>query len=146
MKYIKLLVSMVLSAGFGLAGCASIDELEGTVSTWFSDATDRAPPSKILSESADTVSKRKDQQTREPQQLHTVHRPNKLPTSPAEIVAPQRADAQFTPRSSLHRCGWTLRGRRRRHPGIFHAEIGSRRPAPTFRPPQLLSRCHNHRW
>ena len=46
MKYIKLLVSMVLSTGFGLAGCASIDEFKGTVSTWFSDATDRAPPSK----------------------------------------------------------------------------------------------------
>jgi len=96
-KYIKLLVSMVLSADFGLAGCASIDELKGTVSTWFSDATDRAPPGKILSESANRMSKRKEQHTREPKQLHTVHRPNKLPTSPAETVVPQRADAQFTP-------------------------------------------------
>ena len=96
MKYIKLLVSMVVSAGFGLAGCASIDELKGTVSTWFSDATDRAPPGKILSESANRMSKRKEQQTREPKQLHTVQRPNKPPTSPAEIVAPQRVDAQFT--------------------------------------------------
>jgi hypothetical protein len=95
-KYIKLLVSMIVSAGFGLAGCASIDELKGTVSTWFSD-TDRAPPGKILSESANKVSTRKDQQAHEPQPLHAVQHPNKLPTSPAETVAPQRADAQFTP-------------------------------------------------
>jgi len=97
-KYIKLLVSMVVFAGLGLAGCASIDELKGTVSTWFSDATDRVLPEKVLSEDANKASKRKDQQARKPQQRQTVERPNKLPASvSAETVTPQRADAQFTP-------------------------------------------------
>jgi len=97
-KYIKPLVSMVVFAGLGLAGCASIDELKGTVSTWFSDATDRVLPEKVLSEDANKASKRKDQQARKPQQRQTVERPNKLPASvSAETVTPQRADAQFTP-------------------------------------------------
>ena len=95
---IKLLVSMVTSAGLGLAGCASIDELKNTVSGWFSDATDRVPPEKMLSEDANKAPKRKDQQARKPQQLQTVERPNKPPVSvPAETVKPQSADAQFTP-------------------------------------------------
>lgn len=102
MKYksliIKLLVSMVVSAGLGLAGCASIDGLKDTVSSWFSDATDRVPPEKILSEDANKASKKKDQQARKPQQLQTVEHPNKpLASVPAETVTPQRADAQFTP-------------------------------------------------
>ena|SRR6516165_3555363 len=37
-------------------------------------------------------------------------------------------------RPSLHRCGWIHPGRRRQHPGPFHAEIGSRRPALTLSP------------
>jgi hypothetical protein len=94
---IKLLVSMVVSVGLGLAGCTSIDELKGTVSRWFSDAADRVPPKKMLNEDANKASKRKDQQARKPQQLQTVERPNKPPASvPADTVAPQRADAQFT--------------------------------------------------
>ena len=90
---------MVVFAGLGLAGCASIDELKGTVSTWFSDATDRILPEKVLSEDANKASKRKDQQARKPQQPQTVERPNKPSASvPAETVTtPQRADAQFTP-------------------------------------------------
>jgi hypothetical protein len=100
-KYIKSLVSIVVSAGLGLAGCASIDELKGTVSTWFSDATDRVPPGKILSADANRASKSKDQQdqqARKPQQRQTVERPHKPPVSvPAETVTPQRADAQFAP-------------------------------------------------
>jgi hypothetical protein len=86
---------MVLSAGVGLAGCASIDELKGSVSRWLSDATDRVP--KALSGDASKASKKKDQQARKPQQLQTVERLNKPPASVAEeIVTPQRADAQFT--------------------------------------------------
>jgi hypothetical protein len=109
------LVSMVVSAGLGLAGCASIDELKDTVSRWFAsdnlgghegvlpdnvtDATDRVPPEKMLREDANKTSKRKDQQARKPQQPQTVERPNKPSASvPAETVTtPQRADAQFTP-------------------------------------------------
>ena len=97
MKYksllIKLLVSMVLSAGLGLAGCASIDELKGTVSTWFSEASDRVPPEKMLSEDANKAPKGKDQEAR----MQNVEHPKKPPASvPAETVTPQRADAQFT--------------------------------------------------
>jgi hypothetical protein len=93
---IKLLVSMVVSAGLGLAACASIDELKGTVSNWLSDATDRVPPEKLLSENATKASRRKDQQARKPQQLQTVEHPNKpLASVPAET--PQRVDARLTP-------------------------------------------------
>jgi hypothetical protein len=108
------LVSMVVSAGLGLAGCASIDELKDTVSRWFvsdnlgghegvlpdnvPDATDRVSPEKMLREDANKTSKRRDQQARKPQQPQTVERPNKPPASvPAETVTPQGADAQFTP-------------------------------------------------
>jgi hypothetical protein len=95
---IKLLVSIVVSAGLGLAGCASIDELKGTASKWLSDATDRVPPEKMLSENATKASRRKDQEARKPQQLQTVEHPNKpLASVPAETVTPQRADAQLTP-------------------------------------------------
>jgi hypothetical protein len=82
----KLLVSIVVSAGLGLAGCATIDELKGTVPKWLSDAT------------ATKASRRKDQQARKPQQLQIVEHPNKpLASVPAETVTPQRADAQLTP-------------------------------------------------
>ena len=108
------LVPMVVSAGLGLAGCASIDELKDTVSRWFAsdnlggqegvlpdnvpDATDRVPPEKMLREDANKTSERKDQQARKPQQAQTVERLNKPSASiPAETVAPQGADAQFPP-------------------------------------------------
>jgi len=74
---IKLLVSMVLSAGLGLAGCASIDELKGTVSTWFSEASDRVPPEKMLSEDANKAPKGKDQEAR----MQNVEHPKKPPAS-----------------------------------------------------------------
>jgi hypothetical protein len=107
------LVSMVVSAGIGLAGCASIDELKDTVSRWFAsddlgghegvlpdvpDATDRVPPEKMLTEDAKKTSERKDQQARKSQQPQAVEHLNKPSASvPVETVTPQGADAQFTP-------------------------------------------------
>jgi len=84
------LVSMVVSAGLGLAGCASIDELKDTVSRWFvSDNLGghegTLPPEKMLREDANKTSKRKDQPARKSPQ--TVEHPN----------TPQGADAQSTP-------------------------------------------------
>jgi hypothetical protein len=109
------LVSMVVSASLGLAGCASIDELKDTVSGWFAsdkflgrhegvvpdevpDATDRIPPQKMLSGDATKSSKKKDQPARRAQQPQSVELPNKPPISvPAEAVTPQGAGAQSMP-------------------------------------------------
>jgi hypothetical protein len=96
------LVSMVVSAGLGLAGCASIDELKNAVSRWFaSDTLDghvgTLPPEKMLGEDANKTSKRKDQPAHKSQEPQTVEHPNKPPASvPAATVAPQGADAQST--------------------------------------------------
>jgi hypothetical protein len=109
------LVSVLVSAGLGLAACNSLDEFKGSISRWFAsdnflgghervfpddvpDGTDKIPPDKMLREDANKASKKKDQPARKVQRPQTVERPNKPPTSiPAEAVTPQGAAAQSTP-------------------------------------------------
>jgi hypothetical protein len=106
------LVSIAVSAGLGLAGCASVDELKDTMSNWFStrkslggghegmlpdevpEASDRSPPGKVLGEEASKSSKNKDKAAKS-ERPQTAERPKKPPVSvSADAVRPQRADAQ----------------------------------------------------
>lgn len=109
------LFSVALFGSFGLAGCASIDELKDTISGWFAtgkslgghegmlagdvpDVPHRTPPEKMLSEEASKASKKKDKPAGKLQRQQTVERPNKPPVSvSAEAVRPQEADAQSAP-------------------------------------------------
>jgi hypothetical protein len=89
------LVSMVVSAGLGLAGCSSINELKDTVSRWFASDNLGGHEGALPDGVSDA---RKDQPARKSQQPQTVERPNKPPASvPAATVTPQGADAQSTP-------------------------------------------------
>jgi hypothetical protein len=99
------LVLMSLCSGFGLAGCASIDELKNTMSGWFangkfvgadeelvSDAANRIPADK-MEEDAKKASK-KGNPARKSQRQRTVELPRKPAVSvSAEAVGPQGPDA-----------------------------------------------------
>ena len=109
------LVSMVVSASLGLAGCASIDELKSTVSGWFAndkflgghdgvvpeevpDATGKIRPQEMLRQDATKATKNEDQPPRKVQQPQIGELPNKPPISvPAEAVTPPGAAAQPKP-------------------------------------------------
>ena len=103
------LVSMVLAASLGLAGCALIDELKDTVSKMASqdgheggvpDATGGILPMKTPREDA-KASTEKDPRARKLQEPHTVKLPNKPPTSvPTEPARPQEPAAQSAPSQS----------------------------------------------
>jgi hypothetical protein len=109
------LVLMAASAGLGLAGCTSIDELKDTMSGWFAsgkflgghegaypehlpDPTPGVAADKTLSEETSKASKKKHKPARKLQRQQTVELPKKPPLSAsAEAVRPQGAEAQSAP-------------------------------------------------
>jgi hypothetical protein len=106
------LFSVALLGGFGLAGCASIEELKDTMSGWFAtgnslgghegvspddvpDASHIAPPEKPPREEASKASKNKDKPARKLQRPQTAELPKQPPVSaPTEAVKSQGANAQ----------------------------------------------------
>jgi len=104
------LVSMAVSASFGLAGCGSIDDLKDTISRWFDigkfpggrggvfpdDATPMVPPEKPSNTEASKASKKKDKPVSKVQRPQTAEK--KLPTSGnTEAPKPQGAEPQSVP-------------------------------------------------
>src|SRR3954470_17300994 len=89
------LVSMTVSASFGLAGCAAIDELRDTILRWVEseklpsgrgmfaddlpDATPVVPPEKPAKKEANKTSKKQDKSARKLQRPQSVALPPKKP-------------------------------------------------------------------
>ena len=112
------LVSMAVSASFGLAGCGAIDDLKDAMSRWFDsgnflggrapadlqDAT-LIPAEKTPNEAASKaskkqaqVSKKKHKPARKVQRPRTVESPNKPPVPDStDAVRPQNAEPQSVP-------------------------------------------------
>jgi hypothetical protein len=131
------LVSMTVSASFGLAGCAAIDELKDTILRWveseklpdgrgvFPDdlptATPVIPPENPLKTEASKASKKKNNLARKLPRLQTVVLPPKKPSisdSP-ETARPDETEGQS--RRPL-RCDCALPFPKRRRPEFFHVE------------------------
>jgi hypothetical protein len=105
------LVLMALSASFGLAGCAAIDDLKDAASRWFdigkpptgrgvfaddvSDATPVPSSEKPLNKEASKASKKKDKPASNAQRPQTVEK--KVPTPAPETARPQSAEPQSVP-------------------------------------------------
>jgi hypothetical protein len=113
------LVSMTVSASFGLAGCAAIDELKDTILRWVESeklpdgrgvfpndlptATPVIPPENPLKTEASKMSKKKNNLARKLPRLQTVVLPPKKPSisdSP-ETARPDETDGQFAPPASM---------------------------------------------
>ena len=106
------LVSMAVSASFGLAGCAAIDEMRDAISRWFEtakfpggrevfpdddlpNATPMIPPEKTPKEETTRASKRKDKPARKLQRPQTAKLPKKpLISDPTEAVRPVNTEGQ----------------------------------------------------
>jgi hypothetical protein len=97
------LVLMAVSATFGLAGCAAIDDLRDTLSRWFDAApfpggrgvidndvpetTPKSPPEKPLKTEATKASKTKHKPARKLQQPQTAEPPKKPPIPDSTVGA-----------------------------------------------------------
>ena len=109
------LISMAVSASFGLAGCAAIDDLRDAISRWFesakfpgggevfpaddlSHATPTISPEKIPKEEAGKASKKKAKPARQPQRPQTVKLPKQPPISDStEAARPEGTEGQSAP-------------------------------------------------
>jgi hypothetical protein len=109
------LVLMTLSASFGLAGCAAIDELKETFLRWVEseklpsgrglsaddlpDATPVIPPEKPSKKEASKPSKKQVKSARKLQQPQTVMLPPKRPPIPdsTEAGRPEGTEGQSAP-------------------------------------------------
>jgi hypothetical protein len=110
---------MTLSASFGLAGCAAIDDLKASISQWFytvnftgggevlpGNAPEAAPviaPEKIPKEAAKAPKKKIKATTSKLQRPHTVVLPPKKPpiSGSPETARPDETEAQSAPPSSM---------------------------------------------
>jgi hypothetical protein len=115
------LVLMALSASFGLAGCAAIDELKETFLRWVEsekvpsgrglsaadlpDATPVIPPEKPSKKEASQPSKKRVKSARKPQQPQTVMLPPKRPPIPdsTEGGRPEGTEGQAAPSQAAPR-------------------------------------------
>jgi hypothetical protein len=113
------LISMTMSASFGLAGCAAIDDLKVSISRWFDtvnftgegevlpgNAPEAAPviaPKKIPKEAAKAPKKKIKAAARKPQRPQTVVLPPKKPpiSDSPETPRPDETDAQSAPPASM---------------------------------------------
>ncbi len=111
------LVLMVLSASFGLAGCAAIDDLKFAIAQWFEsarfpdgvlpdndlpNATPMIPPDKIPKEAATKPSEKMPKAARKLQRPQTVKLQEKPPTSDStEAVRPEETEGQSAPPVTL---------------------------------------------
>ena len=115
-----VLVSMTVSASFGLAGCAAIDDLKASISQWFytvnftgegevlpGNAPEAAPviaPEKIPKEAAKAPKKKKIKATaRKQQRPHTAALPPKRPpiSNSPETARPDETEGQSAPPASM---------------------------------------------
>jgi hypothetical protein len=109
------LISMTVSASFGLAGCAAIDDLKVSISQWFVNFTGKgevllgkapaAPviaPEKIPKEAA-KAPKKKIKAARKLQRPQTVVLPPKKPpiSDSPETARPDETEGQFAPPASM---------------------------------------------
>jgi hypothetical protein len=130
---------MAVSASFGLAGCAAIDELRVAFLRWVEseklpsaggdlpDATPTIPPEKPLQESSSQAPKKTKKAARKPPQPQTLHSRERN----HRFLIPPRRQGQKAPRGNPHRLRRCRRsclvaGRQHRHPDVFHAK----RPTP----------------
>ena len=113
------LVLMALSASFGLAGCAAIDDLKASISQWFDtvnftgerevlpgNALEAAPaiaPERIPKEAAKAPKKKIKAAARKLQRPQTVVLPPKKPpiSDSPETARPDETDAQSAPPASM---------------------------------------------
>jgi hypothetical protein len=113
------LISMTVSASFGLAGCAAIDELKVIISQWFDtvnftgegevlprnepEAASVIAPKKIPKEAAKAPKKKIKAAARKLQRAQTVVLPPKKPpiTDSPEAARPDETDAQSAPPASM---------------------------------------------
>jgi hypothetical protein len=112
------LVLMALSASFGLAGCAAIDELRDAFLRWVEseklpsgrelftddlpDATPMIPPEKPSKKEASKTSKTRAKSARKLKQLQTVELPPLPPKKPpipdsAKVATPEGTEGQSAP-------------------------------------------------
>ena len=114
-----VLVSMTVSASFGLAGCAAIDDLKTSISQWFDtvnfpgegevspgNAPEAAPviaPEKIPKEAGKAPKKKIKATARKLQRSHTVALPPKKPpiSNSPETARPDETEAQSAPPASM---------------------------------------------
>jgi hypothetical protein len=115
------LVLIALSASFGLAGCAAIDELKETFLRWVEseklpsgrglsaddlpDAAPVSPPEKPSKKEASKPSKKQVKSARKLQQQQTVVLPPKRPPIPdsTEVVRPEGTEGQAAPSQAAPR-------------------------------------------
>ena len=113
------LVSMTVSASFGLAGCAAIDALKVSISEWFDtvnftgerevlpgNAPEAAPeiaPERIPKEAAKAPKKKIKAAARKLQRLQTVVLPPKKPpiSDSPETARPDEIEGQSAPPASM---------------------------------------------
>jgi hypothetical protein len=109
------LISMTVSASFGLAGCAAIDDLKATIFQWFDtvnftgegevlpgNAPEAAPviaPKKVPKKAAKVPQKKIKAAARKLQRTQTVVLPPKKPPIPdsTEAARPEGTEGQSTP-------------------------------------------------
>ena len=143
------LVSLTLSAGFGLTGCAAIDDLKVSIFQWldpvnftgegeellgYAPETRLIPPAEIPKQAAKAQSKRIKPTTRKLQRPQTVcflQRNHRYPIPPRRQ---RRAKPRDSPRGRI-RCDRGLPIQKRRHPSTrgFAPSAGAC--------PQKLSKC-----
>jgi hypothetical protein len=113
------LISMTVSASFGLAGCAAIDDLKATIFQWFDtvnftgegevlpgNAPEAAPviaPKKVPKKAAKVPQKKIKAAARKLQRTQTVVLPPKKPpiSDSPETARPDETDAQSAPPASM---------------------------------------------
>jgi hypothetical protein len=105
------LVLMVLSASFGLTGCAAIDELREAFLRWVEseklptgagdlpDAAPTIPPEKPLQERSSQASKKTKKAARKPPQPQIIALPREKPPIPdsSEATRPEGTEGQSAP-------------------------------------------------
>ena len=113
------LVLMALSASFGLAACAAIDDLKFAIAQWFEsarfpdgrgvlpdndlpNATPMIPPDKTPKQDATKPSEKMPKATRKLQRPQTVKLQKKPPISDStEVVRPEETEGQSAPPATL---------------------------------------------
>ena len=111
------LISAYISACFGLAGCAAIDELRDTFLRWVEseklpsergvfvapDVTPVVPPEKPAKKEASRTSKKQDESARKLQRPQSVVLPPKKPSISAspETTRPDETEGQSAPPASM---------------------------------------------
>ena len=112
------LVLMALSASFGLAGCAAIDDLKFAIAQWFESArfpdgrgvlpdndlpnATLIPPDKISKQDATKPSEKMPKAARKLQRPQTVKLQKKPPISDStEAVRPEETEGQSAPPATL---------------------------------------------